>query len=234
MWNNQKQQKIVFRYVSNHMPSKVWDEITHPSPNFYGAVWKWISSHFISYIMMDVITYPLLYQQRYICHMPSMQQTTNYSNDESPATHTHTYIYRYLCVCVCVTEPQCVERSHCRYRCLQTFPRPVILNHCPKHDAFCRNYVLESLDLWSFTNTYGITRVQPICIFILVLISLTRFLAVIQILIAMIRFLVIKSLQVYSHAMTARMSWHVSVIIRFHDIRNVWWGKQHGQIFFLD
>ena len=29
--------------ISNHMPSKLWDEITYPSPNFNGAVkvWEW-------------------------------------------------------------------------------------------------------------------------------------------------------------------------------------------------
>ena len=42
------------------MPSKIWDEITHPFLNFNGwtvEVWKWISD-FISYFIMDVITYP--------------------------------------------------------------------------------------------------------------------------------------------------------------------------------
>ena len=40
------------------MPSKVWDEITYPFPNFNGAtveVWVWISN-FIPHIIMDVIT----------------------------------------------------------------------------------------------------------------------------------------------------------------------------------
>ena len=46
--------------ISNYKPSKVWDEIIYPFPNFSGCiveVWKWISNltpHFI----MDVITYP--------------------------------------------------------------------------------------------------------------------------------------------------------------------------------
>ena len=42
------------------MPSKVWDEITYPFPNFNGAtveVWEWISN-FIPHFMMNVITYP--------------------------------------------------------------------------------------------------------------------------------------------------------------------------------
>ena len=46
--------------ISNHMPSKVRDGITYPSPNFNGAaveVWELISN-FIPHFMMDVITYP--------------------------------------------------------------------------------------------------------------------------------------------------------------------------------
>ena len=42
------------------MPSKRWDEITYPFPNFNGPiveVWEWISS-FIALSIMDVITYP--------------------------------------------------------------------------------------------------------------------------------------------------------------------------------
>ena len=45
---------------SNHMPSKVWDEITYPYPNLNGHAvkfWEWISS-FIPHFKMDVITYP--------------------------------------------------------------------------------------------------------------------------------------------------------------------------------
>ena len=45
---------------SNHMPSKVWDGITYPLPNFDGrwslkCEWK---SIFIPNFIMDVITYP--------------------------------------------------------------------------------------------------------------------------------------------------------------------------------
>ena len=46
--------------VSNHRPSKMWEEITYPFPNFNSAtveVWEWISS-FIPHILMSVITYP--------------------------------------------------------------------------------------------------------------------------------------------------------------------------------
>ena len=41
------------------MPSKVWDEITNPFPNLNGAAiedWEFISN-FISYFLIDVITY---------------------------------------------------------------------------------------------------------------------------------------------------------------------------------
>ena len=50
-------------WIINHMPSKVWNEITHLFPNFNGAVvgvWEWISN-FIIHFMMDVITYPYTY-----------------------------------------------------------------------------------------------------------------------------------------------------------------------------
>ena len=46
-------------WISNHMPSKVWDEITYPFPNFNGCtikVGEWISN-FISNFIMDVVTY---------------------------------------------------------------------------------------------------------------------------------------------------------------------------------
>ena len=42
------------------MPSKVWDEITYPFPNFNGCtveVREWMSN-FISQFMIDVIIYP--------------------------------------------------------------------------------------------------------------------------------------------------------------------------------
>ena len=46
-------------WISNHILSKVWDEITYPFPNFNACtveVWEWISD-FISHFIMDVITY---------------------------------------------------------------------------------------------------------------------------------------------------------------------------------
>ena len=42
------------------MPSKVWDKITYPFPNFNGAtleVWEWVSN-FIPHFIMGLITYP--------------------------------------------------------------------------------------------------------------------------------------------------------------------------------
>ena len=47
-------------WISNHMPSNMWDEITYPFPNVNGAtveVWECISN-FSPHFMMDVITYP--------------------------------------------------------------------------------------------------------------------------------------------------------------------------------
>ena len=47
-------------WISNHMPSEVWDEITYPFPNFNGCtveVWEWVSN-FVPHFVMDLITYP--------------------------------------------------------------------------------------------------------------------------------------------------------------------------------
>ena len=47
-------------WISDHIPSKVWVEITYPFPNFNGTtveVSEWISN-FIPYFITDVITYP--------------------------------------------------------------------------------------------------------------------------------------------------------------------------------
>ena len=44
-------------WISNHMPNKVWDEITYPFPNFNGSnveVWEFISNimpHVIKYVI---------------------------------------------------------------------------------------------------------------------------------------------------------------------------------------
>ena len=54
---------LIVAWISNHMPSKVSDEITHPFPNFNGCtveVWKWVSN-FIPHFTTDVITYPWWY-----------------------------------------------------------------------------------------------------------------------------------------------------------------------------
>ena len=50
----------LWAWINDYMPSKVWDEITYPFPNFNCAtveLWGWISN-FSSHIMMAVITYP--------------------------------------------------------------------------------------------------------------------------------------------------------------------------------
>ena len=47
-------------WISNHMFSKVCDEITYPFPNFNGCtveVWD-CKSNFISHFIMNAITYP--------------------------------------------------------------------------------------------------------------------------------------------------------------------------------
>ena len=51
---------LIPAWVSNHMHSKVWNEITYPFLNFNGCtveVLEWISD-FILHFIMDVITYP--------------------------------------------------------------------------------------------------------------------------------------------------------------------------------
>ena len=51
---------LIPAWIRNHKPSKVWDEITNPFPNFNGCiieVWEWINN-FIPYFTMDVITCP--------------------------------------------------------------------------------------------------------------------------------------------------------------------------------
>ena len=48
-------------WLDNHMPNKVWDEITYPLPNVSGVtveVWE-LSSNFIIHFIIDVITCPL-------------------------------------------------------------------------------------------------------------------------------------------------------------------------------
>ena len=46
-------------WITNHMPSKVWDESTYQFPNFNGntvEVWEGISN-LISHFIVDMITY---------------------------------------------------------------------------------------------------------------------------------------------------------------------------------
>ena len=53
---------LLLAWISNHMPSKMWDGITYPFPNFNGCtveVWEWVSN-FIPHFIMDVITCPML------------------------------------------------------------------------------------------------------------------------------------------------------------------------------
>ena len=51
---------LIPTWISNHIPSKVLDEITYLFPNFVGATvedWEWICN-FIPNFIMDLITYP--------------------------------------------------------------------------------------------------------------------------------------------------------------------------------
>ena len=52
---------VNFNPCVDNMPSKAWDEITYPFPNFNGGtveVWEWICN-FIPHFIVYVITYPL-------------------------------------------------------------------------------------------------------------------------------------------------------------------------------
>ena len=51
---------LISAWITNHMPSKVLDEITYLFPNFYGgniSVWEWMINY-IPHSIMDVISYP--------------------------------------------------------------------------------------------------------------------------------------------------------------------------------
>ena len=51
---------LILAWINNDIHCKVWDEITHPFPNFNGVaveVWEWISN-FIPHFTGHVITYP--------------------------------------------------------------------------------------------------------------------------------------------------------------------------------
>ena len=51
---------LIPAWISNHLPSKVWNEIAHPFPNLSGTtieVWERISN-FIPQFIVGVITYP--------------------------------------------------------------------------------------------------------------------------------------------------------------------------------
>ena len=51
--------RSLLAWISNCIPSKVWDEFTYPFPNFNGAtveVWEWISN-FVPRVIIGVINY---------------------------------------------------------------------------------------------------------------------------------------------------------------------------------
>ena len=54
---------LIPTWISNHMPSKMSDEITYSFPRFNGCTvedWKWMSN-FAPQFVMDIITYPFWY-----------------------------------------------------------------------------------------------------------------------------------------------------------------------------
>ena len=57
---------LILPWIINHVPDKVWDEITYPLPRLNGGiieVSEWISN-FIQHFMMDMINYPCLDQSQ--------------------------------------------------------------------------------------------------------------------------------------------------------------------------
>ena len=57
---NSNECNLVGAWISNHTPSRVWDEINYPFPNFNSCtfvVWEWISNVILHFII-GVITYP--------------------------------------------------------------------------------------------------------------------------------------------------------------------------------
>ena len=59
---------FIAAWTSNHMPSKVWNEITYPFPNFHGCtieVWEWIRN-FIPHFIMIAIIYRTCWHKVYL------------------------------------------------------------------------------------------------------------------------------------------------------------------------
>ena len=56
-------------WLSNHMLSKVWDEVTYPFPNFNGCTVEVLEmiSYFIPHFIKDVITYPCWGMNSVLC-----------------------------------------------------------------------------------------------------------------------------------------------------------------------
>ena len=69
---------LITIWISNHMPSKRWDEFTYPFPNFNGCtveVWEWIGT-FIPYFVMDVIILShddVIKWKHFPCYWPFVQ-----------------------------------------------------------------------------------------------------------------------------------------------------------------
>ena len=89
-------------WISNHMPSKMWDEITYPFPNFNGinvAVWVWIRN-FNPQLVMNGITYPCWYNSTLIerahgCVCITISKTVR------RFSFMHTVSNNLLCCCCC-------------------------------------------------------------------------------------------------------------------------------------
>ena len=87
---------LLWSWISNHMHTQVWDEITYPFPNFNGCtveVWEWISN-FIPHFIMRLITYPTQFWRIWVkihsMNRPGNTDVTMYYHWSSSIDHKET------------------------------------------------------------------------------------------------------------------------------------------------
>ena len=93
---------LIPAWISNHMISKVWDEIAYPFPNFNGCtveVWEWISN-FISHFIMDLIALDLFLPVinksfNSLCIHGLVMPYRETSECSWLGAHVATFLYRY-------------------------------------------------------------------------------------------------------------------------------------------
>ena len=81
--------------MSNHKPSKVWDEINYPFPSFNDAiveVWEWINN-FILHFIMDIINYPCWNKSKCMLVKGSQMTFAGFVTRRIVALHSHPFVY---------------------------------------------------------------------------------------------------------------------------------------------